>query len=118
MNDRALLTGAGLVGAIGWVQLARVINTTPPTNNMVALAMLLLFCAVGGSATLVSWLLLRRWQRHEARTALRHGGWAGLLLVVYAWLILADTLSLLVALILLGIVVTAEALFFLRDANA
>jgi uncharacterized membrane protein YjgN (DUF898 family) len=115
MNYRVVLVLAGLVSAVAWVQFFRLVNTTEPTTLTITLAMVLLFFAVGGIGTLLSWLVLRRLRYQRTRTALRHGVWIGLTTVLCGVLLLADTLSWLVALVVLALFITAESLFVLSD---
>lgn len=118
MQRRGILVVVGFISAACWVQLSRLVNNTAPTRFTVALALGLLFVAVAGLATIVSWYVQRRaLQRDRVSTALRHGAWTGLLIVGYGLLQLVDVLTPLIALVLLGIFITAESLFFLRELS-
>jgi|SRR5690554_3597087 hypothetical protein len=118
MQGHGTLVVVGFVSAICWVQLFRLVNNTAPSRTTLVLAFGILFLAVAGTGTLVSWYIQwRRFRRDRVVTALRHGGWMGLLIVGYAWLQLADLLTPLIALVLLGIFITAESLLLLRELS-
>ncbi|HBY98834.1 MAG: hypothetical protein M5U01_12460 [Ardenticatenaceae bacterium] len=118
MQRRAVLIIVGFISAACWVQLFRLVDNTSPTPLTVMLALGLLFGAVGGIGTLASWYILRRaFNRDRVFTALRHGIWLGLLVTVYGWLQLVGVLTPLIAAVLLGILITAESLFLLRELS-
>lgn len=116
MQRRGVLVVVGFISAICWVQLFRLVNNTAPTQLTVTLALGLVFVGVSGIGMIASWYIQRRTlHRDRISTALRHGAWIGLLVAVYGWLQLVDVLTPLIALVLLGIFITAETLLLLRE---
>lgn len=91
----------------------------PNSNENVAIVLLLLFVATASLFALLSHHLLSRFMGGQQRsTALRHGAWAGLIVVVLPLLNWANLLRPLIVIAVLIIVVGVEALLLLRSDHA
>lgn len=113
------LLAMGMVGLFLWWQLFRLVTGTPPTRANLLLAFGFLFLATAATGGLVSWLLHRRLDRAPPLlTLLRQGTWAGLLLLLYAWLTLLDNLTWFIAILLFALLASIEMLILLRESRS
>lgn len=108
----------GLAGIFLWVQLFRLITNTPPTSANLVVAFGLLFLATTATGGLLSWAVHARLaKRYTMTVLLRQGAWAGLLVVLYAWLTYMDVLSWFVGVMLLALFTAVEVLILLRGSG-
>ncbi len=98
-----------------WLIAQLVAHTDPDVTRNVAFMLTLIFLASGSFISLLSWGIIRRfWRQDRFLTALRHGAWGGIVVVMLPLLRWYQALSPLVIGAVLLIIFGLESLILIQ----
>lgn len=118
MSSRQLRVLTVVVGILSWAGLGYLIATQTPTVLAAVVLFLLLFLAIGSTATLfLMWIRRRLLNEAEPAVVLREGGLLGLYVTLVAGLQMARMLDVMVGLVLAAIFVMFEIFLLQRPES-